>query len=63
MDQTATGSRPASTASTGPRGSSRIPLWLVLFVISNVIFAYMLFFADRAEGPVTQGRRWAASPW
>ena len=31
------------------------PLWLVLFVIFGVILAYMLFFADPAEGAVTQG--------
>jgi hypothetical protein len=30
-------------------------LWLVLIVLSAVIFVYMLFFADRAEGAVTQG--------
>jgi hypothetical protein len=29
-------------------------LWIVLFFIAAVIFVYMLFFADRAEGPVTQ---------
>ena len=48
-------SRRATTGSTARRGSSPLPLWLVLFVISGVIFVYMLFFADRAEGPVTQG--------
>jgi hypothetical protein len=31
------------------------PLWLALFVICAVIFTYMLFFADRGEGAVTQG--------
>ncbi len=31
------------------------PLWLVLFFITAVIFVYMLFFADRGEGAVTQG--------
>jgi hypothetical protein len=31
------------------------PLWLVLFFIAVVIFAYMLFFADSGEGAVTQG--------
>jgi len=31
------------------------PLWLVLFVIFGVLLAYMLFFADPAEGAVTQG--------
>jgi hypothetical protein len=30
------------------------PLWIVLFFISGVVFAYMLFFADPAEGAVTQ---------
>ncbi len=29
-------------------------LWIVLFLIAGVIFAYMLFFADPGEGPVTQ---------
>ena len=29
-------------------------LWIVLFFIAAVIFVYMLFFADRAEGVVTQ---------
>ena len=29
-------------------------LWIVLFFIAAVIFVYMLFFADRAEGAVTQ---------
>ena len=29
-------------------------LWIVLFFIAGVIFVYMLFFADRAEGVVTQ---------
>jgi hypothetical protein len=30
-------------------------LWIVLFFISGVIFVYMLFFADSAEGAITQG--------
>jgi hypothetical protein len=30
------------------------PLWIVLFFISGVVFVYMLFFADPAEGPITQ---------
>jgi hypothetical protein len=29
-------------------------LWIVLFFIASVIFVYMLFFADRGEGAVTQ---------
>ena len=39
----------------GAEGIIPGPLWLALFVIAGVIFAYMLFFADRAEGAVTQG--------
>ena len=39
----------------GAEGIIPPPLWLVLFVISAVIFVYMLFFADPAEGAVTQG--------
>jgi Protein of unknown function (DUF4239) len=30
-------------------------LWVVLLLSASVIFAYMLFFADPTEGPVTQG--------
>ena len=29
-------------------------LWLVLLVTAGVIFVFMLFFADSAEGPITQ---------
>jgi hypothetical protein len=29
-------------------------LWLVLLLSAGVIFAFMLFFADSAEGPITQ---------
>jgi amino acid transporter len=29
-------------------------LWIVLFFIATVIFGFMLFFADRGEGAVTQ---------
>jgi hypothetical protein len=32
-----------------------VPLWIVLFVVSAVIFLYLLFFADSAERAVTQG--------
>jgi hypothetical protein len=39
----------------GAEGIIPTPLWVVLSVISAVIFVYLLFFADRAEGAVTQG--------
>ena len=38
----------------GAVGVIPTPLWLVLFFISVVIFAYMLFFADSAERALTQ---------
>jgi hypothetical protein len=39
----------------GAAGIIPAPVWIVLFVISGLIFAYMLFFADSAERAVTQG--------
>jgi hypothetical protein len=38
----------------GAVGVIPTPLWVVLFFISIVIFVYMLFFADSAEGAYTQ---------
>jgi succinate dehydrogenase/fumarate reductase cytochrome b subunit len=38
----------------GAAGVIPAPLWIVLVFISLVIFVYMLFFADRAEGAATQ---------
>jgi amino acid transporter len=38
----------------GAVGVIPTPLWIVLFFISIVIFVYMLFFADSAEGVYTQ---------
>jgi succinate dehydrogenase/fumarate reductase cytochrome b subunit len=38
----------------GAAGVIPAPLWIVLVFISVVIFVYMLFFADRGEGAVTQ---------
>ena len=29
-------------------------IWIVLFLIASVVFAYMLFFADSGEGAVSQ---------
>jgi hypothetical protein len=39
----------------GAEGVIPTPLWVVLFFISAVVFAYMLFFADSGERAVTQG--------
>jgi amino acid transporter len=38
----------------GAEGLIPLPLWLVLFAVSAVIFVFMLFFADSAEGAVSQ---------
>jgi hypothetical protein len=38
----------------GAVGVIPTPLWVVLLFIAAVIFVYMLFFADRAEGAITQ---------
>jgi uncharacterized membrane protein len=38
----------------GAVGVIPAPLWVVLIFISGVIFVFMLFFADRNEGAVTQ---------
>lgn len=54
MDQTADREQARIDRVHGAEGIIPSPLWLVLFVISAVIFAYMLFFADSAEGTVTQ---------
>ena len=55
MDQTSDREQARVARVHGAEGIIPGPLWLVLFVISGVIFAYLLFFADPAEGPVTQG--------
>lgn len=55
MDETADRQQARIDRVHGAEGIIPAPLWLALFVISGVIFAYMLFFADRAEGAVTQG--------
>jgi hypothetical protein len=55
MDQTAEREQARVDRVHGVEGVIPAPLWVVLFLISAVIFVYMLFFADRAERAVTQG--------
>jgi hypothetical protein len=55
MDQTTQREQARIDRVHGAEGIIPTPLWLVLSVISVVIFVYLLFFADRAEGAVTQG--------
>jgi hypothetical protein len=54
LDQTSTREAARLDRIHGAVGVIPTPLWIVLFFISVVIFAYMLFFADRGEGAVTQ---------
>jgi hypothetical protein len=55
MDQTSDREQARVDRVHGAEGIIPSPLWVVLFVISAVIFGYMLFFADSGEGAVTQG--------
>ena len=55
MDQTSDREQARIARVHGAEGIIPLPLWLALFLISAVVFAYLLFFADPAEGPVTQG--------
>lgn len=55
MDQTVERERARNARVHGAEGIIPSPLWFVLFTISGVIFVYLLFFADRGEGAVTQG--------
>ncbi len=54
LDQTSDREEARRDRIHGAEGVIPTPLWIVLFVISAVIFVYMLFFADRAERALTQ---------
>jgi hypothetical protein len=55
LDQTSAREDARNDRIHGAVGVIPTPLWLVLFFISAVIFAYMLFFADRGERALVQG--------
>ena len=55
MSQTADREQARLSRIHGAEGIIPAPLWLVLLLISGVVFAYLLFFSDPAEGRVTQG--------
>lgn len=55
MDQTIQREQARITRVHGAEGIIPLPLWLALFLITLVIFGYLLFFADASEGAVTQG--------
>jgi hypothetical protein len=54
MDQTSDREQARIARVHGAEGIIPIPLWLALFLISGVVFCYLLFFADPGEGQVTQ---------
>jgi hypothetical protein len=54
LDQTSDREQARIDRIHGAVGVIPAPLWVVLVFISVVIFVYMLFFADPAEGPITQ---------
>jgi len=54
MQQTADREQARIDRVHGAEGILPLPLWLALFVICGVIFVYLLFFADPAEGALTQ---------
>jgi succinate dehydrogenase/fumarate reductase cytochrome b subunit len=54
LDQTSAREEARLDRIHGAVGVIPTPLWIVLFVISVVIFVYMLFFADRGERALTQ---------
>jgi hypothetical protein len=55
LDQTSTREEARQDRIHGAVGIIPTPLWIVLIVISLIIFVYALFFADSGEGPVVQG--------
>jgi hypothetical protein len=54
LDQTSDREAARQQRIHGAAGVIPSPLWVILFFIAGVIFVYMLFFADRSEGPITQ---------
>jgi hypothetical protein len=54
LDQTADREAARNDRMHGAVGVIPTPLWIVLLFIALVIFVYMLFFADRSEGAITQ---------
>ena len=55
MDQTVDRQQARNDRLHGAEGIIPLPVWIVLFLISGLIFAYILFFADPSERAITQG--------
>jgi hypothetical protein len=54
LDQTSDREEARRDRLHGAEGIIPTPIWLVLFLIAGVVFAYMLFFADSGEGAYSQ---------
>jgi hypothetical protein len=54
LDQTSDREQGRSDRLHGAEGIIPGTIWLVLFLIAGVVFAFMLFFADSGEGPGAQ---------
>jgi hypothetical protein len=54
LDQTSDREQARSDRLHGAEGIIPSSIWLVLFLIAGVVFAFMLFFADSGEGPGAQ---------
>jgi hypothetical protein len=54
LDQTSDREEGRSDRLHGAEGIIPSSIWIVLFLIAGVVFVYMLFFADSAEGAVSQ---------
>jgi hypothetical protein len=54
LDQTSDREEGRGDRLHGAEGIIPSSIWLVLFLIAGVVFAFMLFFADSAEGPGAQ---------
>jgi hypothetical protein len=54
LDQTSDREQARSDRLHGAEGIIPTSIWLVLFLIAGVVFAYMLFFADSGEGAFSQ---------
>jgi hypothetical protein len=54
LDQTSDREQARSDRLHGAEGIIPTSIWLVLFLIAGVVFAYMLFFADSGESAVSQ---------
>jgi hypothetical protein len=54
MDQTAQRQLARVDRVKGAEGIMPLPIWFALYTIAGVILVYMLFFADPAEGAITQ---------